>query len=267
MHPIERLRYVARASGVEQAQLVRETADSLTTFRRDPAGMVMACRRMLARHPTSGPLWWLASRVCTAVDPVVEAHRSADLFDADRTARELALALPEDATVCVLGWPEVAAHALPPRGDLEVLVVDIAHEASGLVRRLQRADVDAVEVPLTGLGAAAASSHVLLVEAQIMGPEALFAVAGSRAAAATTLQAGGQVWAVAGVGRVVPGPVWQVVAERFGATAEPWDLDDEIVPLDLISAVVGSRGIEDPAAAIANGDTPVAPELFKEGVL
>ena len=95
MHPIERLRYVARASGVEQAQLVRETADSLTTFRHDPAGMVMACRRMLARHPTSGPLWWLTSRVCTAVDPVAEAHRSADLFDADRTARELALALPE----------------------------------------------------------------------------------------------------------------------------------------------------------------------------
>ena len=138
MHPIERLRYVARASGVEQAQLVRETADSLTTFRHDPAGMVMACRRMLARHPTSGPLWWLTSRVCTAVDPVAEAHRSADLFDADRTARELALALPEDATVCVLGWPEIAAHALPPRGDLEILVVDIAHEASGLVRRLQQ---------------------------------------------------------------------------------------------------------------------------------
>ena len=100
-----------------------------------------------------------------------------------------------------------------------------------------------------------------------MGPDALIAVSGSRAAAATTLQAGGQVWAVAGVGRVLPDPVWQVVAERFGVAAEPWDLDDEIVPLELISAVVGSRGVEDVAITLAKGDTPVAPELFKEGVL
>jgi len=267
MHPIERLRYVARASGAEQSALVRETAGSLSAFRDDPAGMVMACRRMLARHLTSGPLWWLTSRVCRAVDPMGEAYRSADLFDADRTARELALALPDDATVCVLGWPELVAQALPSRGDLEVLVVDVAHEASGLVRRLQRSDVDAVEVPLSGLGAAAASSHVLLVEAHLMGPEALIAVAGSRAAAATTLQAGGQVWAVAGVGRVVPRPVWDVVAERFGSSDEPWELDDEVVPLDVVTSVCGPRGVESVAAALAHGDTPVAPELFKEGVL
>lgn len=267
MHPIERLRYVARASGAEQSALVRETANSLSTFRDEPAGMVMACRRMLARHLTSGPLWWLTSRVCRAVDPVQEAYRSADLFEADRTARELALALPEDATVCVLGWPELAAHALPPRGDLEILVVDVAHEASGLVRRLQRADVDAVEVPLSGLGAAAASSHVLLIEVQVMGPDALIAVAGSRAAAATTRHAGGEVWAVAGMGRIVPRPVWDVIAERHGQGDEPWELDDEVVPLELISAVLGPRGLEDVETALANGDTPVAPELFKEGVL
>ncbi len=267
MHPIERLRYVARASGADQAVLVRETASSLVTFRDDPAGMVMACRRMLARHLTSGPLWWLTSRVCCAVDPMQEAHRAADLFDADRTARELALALPEDVTVCVLGWPEVVARALPARGDLEVLVVDIHHEASGLVRRLQQVDVDAVEVPLSGLGAAAASSHVLLIEPAIMGPEALIAVAGTRAAAATTSQAGGEVWAVAGIGRLVPQAVWEVVAARHGADDEPWELDDEVVPIELISRVVGPGGLFEVTDAVAACDTPVAPELFKEGVL
>ncbi len=227
----------------------------------------MACRRMLARHLTSGPLWWLSARVCCAVDPVAEAHRSAALFDSDRTPRELALALPEDITVCVLGWPELVAQALPSRGDLEVLVVDVAHEASGLVRRLQRSDVDAVEVPLSGLGSAAASSHVLLIEAHILGPEALIAVAGSRAAAATTLQAGGEVWVVAGIGRIVAEPVWNVVLERFGNSDEPWELDDEVVPLSLVSAVFGPRGLEAVDDALANEDTPVAPELFKPGVL
>ena len=267
MHPIERLRYVARASGADQAVLVRETASSLVTFRDDPAGMVMACRRMLARHLTSAPLWWLTSRVCRAVEPMREAHRAADEFDADRTARELALALPEDATVCVLGWPEIVARALPARGDLEVLVVDVAHEASGLVRRLQQVDVDAVEVPLSGLGAAAASSHVLLVEPAMMGPEALIAATWSRSAAATTRHAGGEVWAVAGVGRIVPQPVWDVVAERHGTSDEPWELNDEIVPIDLISAVAGPAGLLDVDGALAACDTPIAPELFKEGVL
>lgn len=267
MHPIERLRYVARSSGADQAALVRETAGSLTTFRDDPAGMVMACRRMLARHLTSGPLWWLTSRVCCAVDPMHDAYRAADEFDADRTARELAIALPEDATVCVLGWPEVAADALPARGDLEVLVVDVGHEGSGLVRRLQRSDVDAVEVPLSGLGTAAASSHVVLVEASIMGPDALIAVAGSRAAAATALHAGGDVWAVAGIGRIVAPLIWELIAARHGSHDEPWELDDEIVPLTLISAVAGPHGIVSVEDALAAADTPVAPELFKEGVL
>ena len=75
------------------------------------------------------------------------------------------------------------------------------------------------------------------------------------------------MWAVAGIGRIVPQPVWEVVASRHGGHDEPWELEDEIVPLELISAVVGPRGLEDVATALAACDTPVAPELFKEGVL
>lgn len=227
----------------------------------------MACRRMLARHLTSGPLWWLCSRVCCAVDPVAEAYRAVEEFGADHTARELSLTLPDDATVCLLGWPELAAGALRARGDLEVLVVNAAGEGSGLARRLRQVDVDAVDVPLSGLGAAAASSHVLLVEATVMGPDALVAVAGSRAAAATTRHAGGEVWVVAGIGRGVPKPIWEVIAGRHGGQDEPWELDDEAVPLDLATAVVGHAGRLDVTAAVAAIDTPVAPELFKEGVL
>lgn len=267
MHPIERLRYVARASGADQATLVSETASSLTTFRDDPGGMVMACRRMLARHLTSGPLWWLCSRVCCAVDPMAEAYRAVQDFETDRTARELSLALPDDATVCLLGWPALAATALRARGDLEVLVVNAAGEGTGLARRLRQVDVDAVEVPLGGLGAAAASSHVLLVEASVMGPEAVVAVAGSRAAAATTRHAGGEVWVVTGVGRGVPGPVWEFIAARHGGTEEPWELDDEVVPLDLASAVVGPSGVQGVGDAVVAIDTPLALELLKEGVL
>src|SRR5215212_5910505 len=68
VHPIERLRYVARASGVDQALLVRETASALGAFGSDPAGLVTACRRIVSRHPTAGALWWLCGRVLTAGD-------------------------------------------------------------------------------------------------------------------------------------------------------------------------------------------------------
>ena len=69
MHPIERLRYVARASGADQAVLVEETAHALRAFLDDPNGLVTACRRIVDRHPTSAPLWWLCARVLTAPDP------------------------------------------------------------------------------------------------------------------------------------------------------------------------------------------------------
>ncbi len=268
MHPIERLRYVARASGADAGVLVRETAGSLGTFSDDPAGMVMACRRMLARHLTVGPLWWMASRACCAVDPMREAWAAAEEFDADRTARQLALALPDDATVLVLGWPETIAEALPSRGDLEVLVVDVHGEGRGMAQRLRRAQVDVEEVPVAGLGAAAAAADLVLVEASVAGPETFIGVAGSRAAAAVGRHGGAAVWLVAGTGRFLPERIWNVIETRFHLDGdEPWENSDELVPLDLVDMIVGRDGVVEAAEAVRLIDCPIAPELFKEGVL
>ncbi|MPY93472.1 MAG: hypothetical protein GEV08_10525 [Acidimicrobiia bacterium] len=267
MHPIERLRYVARASGADQSALVRETAGSLGAFADDPAGLVMACRRMLARHLTSGPLWWLTSRACTSVDAHREAWAAADEFDADATARLLAYALPDDATVLVLGWPEVIGEALPARGDLDVLVVDTLGESAGLVRRLRRAAMEVADVPQAGLGAAAAAADLVLLEASVVGPDAFVAVSGSRAAAAVARHAGKPVWLVAGVGRLVPRRLWDVIDARLDAGDEPWDAEEEVVPLDLVTDVAGPVGMETPSVALKRVDTPIAPELLKEGVL
>ena len=265
MHPIERLRYVARASGGDQGLIVRETAGALASLGFDPPGLVTACRRIIERHPTSGPLWWLAARVLTAGDPVAEAWRAADEIDADPTARELAHALPDGAAVCVLGWPEIVGEALPRRGDLRVLVVDAMDEGSGLVRRLMASDVDVADVPVTGLGAAASDVQVVLVEASAMGPDGLVAVAGSRAAAAVAHHAGVAVWAVAGVGRLLPARTWQAVERRVDdGSAEPWELEDEVVPIDLVDQVAGPWGVMPVADAMRRVDCPVAPELLRQ---
>ena len=263
MHPIERLRYVARASGAPHALLVRETAAALSSFGSDPSGLITACRRVVARQPTSGPIWWLASRVLTAPDPMAEAWAAVDEMEQDHTARELAYALPDNATVCLLGWPDNIAEAVVRRGDVEVLVVDALGEGSGLVHRLLSAEVDAVDVPAIGVGAAAADSDVLLLEASAIGPDAFLSIAGSRAAAATARHAGVPVWLVAGVGRTLPRRMWEALVARIQVD-EPWDSDDEVVPLDLVDRVAGVEGVESVADALARTDCPIAPELFKQ---
>lgn len=266
MHPIERLRYVARASGADQVLLVRETAQALAAFRDDPAGLVSACRRIVDRHPTSGPLWWLCARVLTSPDGQREAWQAVDDIEGDPTSSELAFALPEDATACVVGWPEIAGEALPRRGDVEVLAVDSLGEGSGLVRRLMHAGIDAIDVPTSGLGAAVASSEVLLLEAVALGPTGFVAVSGSLAAAAVARHAGVPVWVVAGVGRLLPSRMWDALASRqAGRSAHPWDLDEEVVPLALADRVCGPSGLDAPDVALRRTDCPVAPELFDVG--
>lgn len=265
MHPIERLRYVARSSGAPQEVLVRETAGALASLGFDPPGLVTACRRILDRHPLSGPLWWLSARVLTAHDPMDEAWRAADDITADDTAGTLAYRLPDDATVCVVGWPDVVGEALPRRGDIEVLVVDALGEGTGLVRRLLASDVEAVDVPVTGLGAAVAASDLVLLEAAAVGPAGTGAVcvSGSMAAAATAAFHDVPVWLVAGVGRLLPGRMWDALTARLDQLGDPWDLDDELVPLDLVAQVAGPDGVDDVAVALKRVDCPIAPELFR----
>ena len=268
MHPIERLRSVARASGVDQQVLVRETASALGAFASDPQGLVTACRRIVSRQPSSGPLWWLTGRMLVGDDAMAEAWSAAEQLDADPTWRALCTELADEATVCVVGWPDVVGRALARRGDLRVLVVDSLGDGPALVSRLSGADGadgDAVDVSMVGLGAAAAASDLVLLEASAVGPSEFCAAAGSHAAAAVgRVSDATSVWLVAGVGRLVPARVWEVLAGRVEAGSDPWDADEELVPLSLVDRVVGPEGPEAVEAALERTDCPVAPELFRD---
>lgn len=267
MHPIERLRYVARASGADQGLLVEETARALAAFDGDVTGMVAAARRVIDRHPTSGPLWWLCSRVLTAPDGLRDAWAAVTELAADTTPAELAHALPGDSSVCVIGWPELAGEALPRRGDVEVLAVDALGEGSGLVRRLQQSGIDAVDVPVAGLGAAVAESDLLLLEAVAVGPTSFLATSGSLAAASVARQRDVPVWLVAGVGRLLPARTWDAIGTRLAAGGgDPWDRDEELVSVELVDRVCGPDGPVAPLEALELVSCPVAPELFGGGL-
>ena len=182
---------------------------------------------------------WFCARVLTAGDASSEIWEAAGQVQADRTAAELAHALPDDATITVLGWPDEISEALPRRGDVEVLAVDTRGEASGLVSQLWRADVEAVRrAPgRSGRGGGLGQPGAARVDRR-SGPEEFLAVSGSRAAAAVARAAGIPVWLVAGVGRLLPGRMWEGLRGRVEPD-EPWDADDEFVPLDLVDRIVG----------------------------
>ncbi|MGI8791963.1 MAG: hypothetical protein ACR2H3_02085 [Acidimicrobiales bacterium] len=267
MHPIERLRYVARAgSGAGPSLLVREAAAALASIGHDPAGMVTGCRRLIARHPTAGPLWWLAARVLHAQNPADEAWVAAQEIDEDRTDGVVAAQLPDEATVVVLGWPELVAEALKRRGDIEPLIVESGGEGYDLARRLARYDVDAVHIPESGLGAAVRAAGLVLLEASALGPDTFVAPLGSHAAAALAVSLDIPVWVVAGVGRVLPARLYDALVAQAELDADPWDLADEVVPLSLASSVIGPGGPTPPDEAPKRADCPIALELLKGAI-
>lgn len=262
MHPIERLRYVARATGAPPDDVFREACAALAGFSREPESLVTACRRLIDRHAANGPIWWLCARTLVAADPGDEAWRCLDDVVADPTLAELAHALPEDGRLTVLGWPERLAAPLARRGDLQVRVVDVEGDGPGFVRLLERSDVGAVDVAVTGLAAAAATADLVLIETFAVGPEVALTAPGSWAAAAVARAAGVPVWAVAGAGRLVPASMWPALSGRLaGAATAPWDREHDLLPLALVDCLVGPCGPEAVAEGLRRLDTPDAAEL------
>lgn len=267
MHPIERLRYVARSGGADHGALAEETARALAAFTDDPSGLVTACRRIVDRHPASGPMWWLASRVLASNDPRAESVRCVTTLQDDKTAAALAYELPDDVTVTAIGWPEHVGEALIRRGDIRSLVVDSLGEGAGLVRRLERTeDADVDEVPPANIAGAVQWSNIVLLEASAVGPDGFIAVAGSRAAAAVAAGTDAEVWLVAGEGRLLPDRLWAALLDRLDQAGEPWELDEEVVPLSLVDTVVGPKGRESVEAMLRRTDAPVVPELLKSSL-
>lgn len=265
MHPIEHLRYVARATGADPAVVAREAADALVEMARSqPAMLVPSCKALIDRHLSAGPVWWLSARMLRSEDPVRAGRDSATELEGDPTGGLLADLLPEGVTVVVVGWPDVISEALRRRGDVEVLVVDWASEGHQFVRRLRERGSEADLVPESGVGPAAVVADLILIEAQAAGPGGVLAAPGSMAAAAVATHQQVPVWAATGVGRVLPGPLWDAMVNRLDDTgSEPWDRSVEVVPAGLISSVVGPEGAMETEAGLAAATCPPAPELYR----
>lgn len=190
MHPIERLRYVARSGWGAPDVLAAEAAWALADLAdREAPAVLPACRRLLDRHPGCGPMWWVAARILTAGDPVTEGERCADALECDRTDELLDEALPAGARIVRRGGVSDAASA-----DIVVVPVD-ALGPGGMV----------VDADILGLLEAARVVEVpIWVEAGVgrILPPRLWEVLTTKLASATGIHTGVMV-ELTGVERVV----------------------------------------------------------------
>ncbi len=239
-----------------------ETASALRGLGLDPAGLVVSCRRIVERHPTSGPLWWLCAHMLTSTDAASTARELAGAIELDPTPDWLVDALPEEATVCVVGWPDLAGEAALRRGDLTVLAVDADDQGASFVRRLDRSDVVAEVIEPGGVAAAVLASDVVLIEATAASTSELMATRGSRAAASVAYCSEVPVWAVIGRGRCLPDAAFASLVQRVGDVRVPWAAEVDLVPLGLVSHLATERGVDDVGVATLLVECPLAQELL-----
>lgn len=268
MHPIERLRYVARARGADAEALVEETASALRGLGLDPSGLVVACRRIVERHPTCAPLWWLCARMLTSGEPHGAAREAVQEMRDDGTDEVLEDELPDEATVVTIGWPELVGQALARRGDLRVLAVDAEHQGSSFVQRLERVDVDCELLATHAAAIAVAHADLVLIEAAALDATRVVAPVGSALLVAVAGVAGTPAWVVAGCGRRLPSPLLNgMIARLAGTDDDPFAAELEAFPTTSVTHVVGPHGraAMSPAAAVA--ECEFAPELLRSSAM
>jgi hypothetical protein len=262
MHPIEHLRYVARARGVDPGELAREAATALGSLRGEHRDLVIACRRIVERHPEAGPLWWMGAEILTSADPTVAGWDLADRIADDRTPRAIAAALPDDATVVTVGWPATGGAALMRRGDVRVWCADSRHEASSFLQRLERNDVAGEPIPAESLARAVAGADLVIVDGVAACPSRVLAPIGSHLVAAVAASVDVPVWCTLGIGRRLPVEYVDAIAERVLA-GDPWDLDVDDLPVGLITHVATADGVTADVTAGLRAECPFVPELLR----
>lgn len=225
VHPIERLRFVARAGWSGPSELAIEAAYALAELaEQEPAALLPACRRLLERNPGYAPLWWVAARVLCAGDPLEEADRCAGELEDDRSGELLYEALAGRRAIRHGGVAEAAT------ADVVVVSVDALGPTGMVIDGDDRGLLAAAAVADTEVWALSGTGRVL--------PPRMWAALLEHAAA--------------------PPPTSRVAASSW---FEPVSRAPVVAELLSVRRVAGPTGVVGLSEALAGCDCPEPPEL------
>ncbi|HEV2362078.1 MAG TPA: hypothetical protein VGS21_10280 [Acidimicrobiales bacterium] len=275
MHPIERLRYVARADDAGATLVAQEAALALADLADEPGALVTAVRRLIDFHPECGPLWWVGAQVLAAESPGLAADLAVARLDEDATsehlARDLALHLAgctrsdtgsEPPVVVVGGAGEILCAAFEGLAAPAVVgpSIRVVGSPESLGREIYLLGAGGAEVtgwPHYDPDAALDGATACVLEVSAAGAAGVVVPAGVGHLAASAARMGVPVWAVAGVGRVLPARMFDALVERLG------DSDSEVVPAGSLSHVVTDAGSGMAGDLLSRSDCPPVPELLR----
>lgn len=264
VHPIERLRYVARAGDVPATMLARETAFALADFVGDDAMLQIACQRIIARQPTAGALVWLVAHVLGSPNQRQALWNAVEQLEDDDPATALASALPDGARIATVGWPVAGEELLRRRGDLELFVVVRSSEDDFNVDRARDDGHQIADVALDGLAQAVIEADMVLLDTSAIGPRNALVPTGSLAAAAVASHLDRPVWVQAPTGAALPERLYDGVVARWNESdRDPmWERPIEELGAEFIAQVVAPSGLFDVVQAVAASQCPIVPELY-----
>jgi hypothetical protein len=264
MHPIERLRWIARAEDEPAAALGSEAAWTLAELAdQEPNALLTACRRLLDRHPACGPLWWVSARLATAADPLEEGRRAAAELcsdsTSDRIGRQLRVSFTATDALVLTSPIELSLPALESSNPYPLRLV----ASPWSIRRSMR-DLSVVSSEVTGWSSDEADdamdgAAVLLVEVLAAGRDAVIVSRGTAAVVQSARTASVPAWAVIGVGRALPDRLFEAARERAA------DEVDE-VEMEAFALGIGPELTGDPATVAAQVTCPPGPELLRRSI-
>ncbi len=265
MHPIERLRWIARADDEPAASLASEAAWTLAELaEQEPTALLTASRRLLDRHPACGPLWWVSALLAGSDDPTEAGRRAAAELCSDPTADRLGRALRGSFTagdVLVLTPPvELVLGALESARPYEVRLVSEGVRLHRALRSL--AVATSCEVMGFTYGeerAALGGAGALVVEVTAAGGDAALVEKGAGGLLRAARQLGIPTWAIVGVGRNLPGNLFEAAAERSSEATDR-------VPLEEFDLAIGPEATGDAVAVVAQVTCPAGPELLRRPI-
>lgn len=259
MHPIERLRWIARADGESDSLIAAEAAWTLGELgAEEPAAVLTASRRLVERQPSCGPLWWTCAHLLASDDTFETARRIAVELDSNTVPSQLAAALRSSFTssdvICATSPAQVLGRALAQRGSYTVRLL-----ASYRILRYELSSLSSAE-EVTGYETEDAAdaldgAGVLLVEPRLASVDGLFVDASVASVVALAERCGVPVWAVLATGRVLPTQLAAAAVELAGAG------ELSLVRPDAVARAIDAEASGDLRQALSRTSCPPSTEL------